>query len=131
MRSNSAAVSFSNGAWWTKPALLTRSEQGPKARSHASNMRADGCLVADVGALRDRAPVAAIELGRGPGRRIHVDVGDDDGGAGFRQAPGNGAADAAGGAGDDGDMGGEIDHRISSWMATRFARLTLIVMRIA
>ena len=66
-------------------------------------------LVGDVDALgRRRSSRVCDELG-GLGRGGVVDVGADDGGAGFGQAARDGAADAASRAGDDGDAVREVE----------------------
>ena len=91
------------GATIWMPALLTRMSTRPKA-STALAMPASTCvLVGHVHGDADGAPLAA-ELGRGGVGAFLVEVGDGDLGALAHEDAGDLLADAARGAGDDGDL---------------------------
>ena len=62
-------------------------------------------LVADIDVNGDGTVPGAADVGRGFGRAIHIEIGSDDRRRRLRQTPCDGMANAAGGSGNDGNMG--------------------------
>jgi hypothetical protein len=71
---------------------------------HVVDSAVDLRLVGDVHRHTDRACARAVELPRGRLSAVQVDIGDGDLGAVVMELSGDFLADAAGGAGDDGDL---------------------------
>ena len=97
------------------PALLTRIETGPTS---SATLRGHGEAVVALGDVeREGRGLAAcrLDLGRGLGGGLAIDVEHGDAGALAGIAHGDGAADAGAGAGDGGNVGlQEIGHEVAS-----------------
>ena len=86
------------------PALLTRMSTPPKAADDRGDAGVDRLLVGHVHRHADRLAARGLDLGGGRVGRVLVQVGDRDLGAFAREDDRDLLADAAGGAGDDGEF---------------------------
>ena len=105
----SAKVNSSSGCTIWMPALLTRMSTPPKASTTAATPALTWPLVGDVHGDGHRARRRwRSSSSAAASRRVLVQVGDRDLGAFAREDGGDLLADAAGRAGDDGDLVGQL-----------------------
>ena len=108
LRSHSASVVSSSGALEAMPAFETTMSTPPNASHRGAERGDDALLVEHVRARGDRD---VAELVREGSRTLGVEVGRDDARATGRELACHGAADAAGGAGDERDHALELTGR--------------------
>ena len=114
-RSQSASSLSTNGPTLSQPALLTRTSMRPNFSVTCGDHVGHRFLAGDVDPQADGA---AAEFLRGGHGGLFVDVGDHDGGALRGQFFRDAAADAAAGAGDDGDLVVQLAHEGDSFVST-------------
>ena len=116
----SSVVSITSSSGGEMPALLNAMSTDPYVSAAVSNRVVDGRLVRDVNGHKQ-----SVEFVGGGLARRRVDVADDDRRALGVHAPAGGQTDAAGAAGDHGDLAGQSLGQIHQ--ASPIAKKTFLV----
>ena len=106
--SKSSSLMFHSTRSRSTPALVTMTSRRPKAWSAREHELLGGLRGADRHRLGDGPPARGGDRVDDGAGGVGVHVVDDDRGAGLGEGDGVGAAEALSGAGDDGDLAGDV-----------------------